>query len=174
MSGVARAALRYTIQATLQAAADQLSQHRLGRALTIEQQALEQLQWLNSQLAGNQLNHTDQESLPQLQQSAERNFSLEYMQPDDSPGSDPAGSTPASPPSGPANSQSTTHLLPASIGSLVDDLWGALPERERQQIMQPVSAEFIPQYASEIGAYFHALATPPSADAPRKSQRSGP
>ncbi|MCH2114970.1 MAG: hypothetical protein MK171_08685 [Pirellulales bacterium] len=43
---------------------------------------------------------------------------------------------------------------------LIKDLWGHLPERQREQILQPLSAEFLPQYAAEIEAYFRKLAEP--------------
>ena len=45
---------------------------------------------------------------------------------------------------------------------MVKDLWGKLPERQREQILQPLSEEFLPKYASEIEAYFRALADPDS------------
>lgn len=50
----------------------------------------------------------------------------------------------------------------AAAEELVKDLWGKLPERQRQQILQPLSEEFLPKYASEIEAYFRALAQPKS------------
>ncbi|MCG8449293.1 MAG: hypothetical protein MI725_06910 [Pirellulales bacterium] len=48
----------------------------------------------------------------------------------------------------------------AAVGNLVKDLWGHLPERQREQILQPLSADFLPQYAAEIEAYFRDLAEP--------------
>ena len=48
----------------------------------------------------------------------------------------------------------------AIAGDLVKDLWGKLPERQREQILQPLSEEFLPKYATEIEAYFRALADP--------------
>ena len=47
-----------------------------------------------------------------------------------------------------------------ATSDLVKDLWGHLPERQREQILQPPIAEFLPQYATEIEAYFHKLAEP--------------
>lgn len=78
----------------------------------------------------------------------------------ESAGAGPAGETPG------AASQSAT--LPAErfsqalghAAELVRDLWGHLPERQREQILQPQSAEFLPQYAAEIEAYFRKLAEP--------------
>lgn len=56
----------------------------------------------------------------------------------------------------------------AVAGQLVKDLWGKLPERQREQILQPLSEEFLPKYASEIEAYYRALADPnrPRPEAP--------
>jgi len=48
----------------------------------------------------------------------------------------------------------------AVAGELVKDLWGQLPQRQREQILQPLGEEFLPKYASEIEAYFRALADP--------------
>ena len=48
----------------------------------------------------------------------------------------------------------------AATGELVKDLWGHLPERQRQQILQPLSEDFLPKYATEIEEYFRALADP--------------
>jgi hypothetical protein len=42
----------------------------------------------------------------------------------------------------------------------VKDRWGRLPERQRDEILQPLSEEFVPEYAAETEAYFRALAEP--------------
>jgi len=47
-----------------------------------------------------------------------------------------------------------------ATGTLVRDLWGHLPERQREQILQPLSEDFLPKYATEIEEYFRALADP--------------
>ena len=47
-----------------------------------------------------------------------------------------------------------------AASDLVKDLWGKLPERQRQQILQPLNEKFLPKYASEIEAYFRTLANP--------------
>jgi hypothetical protein len=46
----------------------------------------------------------------------------------------------------------------AAIGNLVKDLWGRLPERQREELLQPLSEEFLPEYAPEIEEYFRVLA----------------
>jgi len=68
-------------------------------------------------------------------------------------GKNPAQSAPAT-----ANSGADLSTELAVAGELVKDLWGQLPERQREQILQPLSEEFLPKYASEIEAYFRALA----------------
>ena len=47
-----------------------------------------------------------------------------------------------------------------AVGDLVRDLWGHLPERQREQILQPLGSEYLPKYAAEIEAYFRDLAQP--------------
>ena len=46
----------------------------------------------------------------------------------------------------------------AAIGRLVKDLWGQLPERRREELLQPFGEEFLPQYAADIEEYFRVLA----------------
>lgn len=50
----------------------------------------------------------------------------------------------------------------AAIGNLVKDLWGRLPERQREELLQPLSEDFLPEYAAEIEEYFRALAETPA------------
>ena len=70
-----------------------------------------------------------------------------------------AGSNPGKAASSPgSNSDLSTEL--AAAGKLVKDLWGELPERQREQLLQPLREDFLPKYASEIEAYFRALADP--------------
>ena len=64
-----------------------------------------------------------------------------------------------------AASGETSHSeeIPATlraVGDLVKGIWGHLPERQREQILQPLSGEFLPQYSVEIEAYFRDLAEP--------------
>ncbi|HEX6961893.1 MAG TPA: hypothetical protein VF175_08510, partial [Lacipirellula sp.] len=46
----------------------------------------------------------------------------------------------------------------AAVSKLVKDLWGRLPERQREELLQPLSEEFLPEYAEEIEEYFRVLA----------------
>ncbi len=50
----------------------------------------------------------------------------------------------------------------AAVGSLVKDLWGRLPERQREELLQPLSEEFLPEYAADIEEYFRVLAETPA------------
>ncbi|MEX2309277.1 MAG: hypothetical protein WD738_16875 [Pirellulales bacterium] len=45
----------------------------------------------------------------------------------------------------------------ADINALVKDLWGHLPERSREQMLQSFSEEFLPQYELEIEQYYRRL-----------------
>ena len=42
----------------------------------------------------------------------------------------------------------------------VRDLWGSLPERQRDEMLQPLREEFLPEYADDIEAYYRGLAEP--------------
>jgi hypothetical protein len=43
------------------------------------------------------------------------------------------------------------------LDAVVKHLWGQLPEREREQMMQTFSDEFLPKYQSEIEQYYQRL-----------------
>jgi hypothetical protein len=79
------------------------------------------------------------------------------------PGPPKPGSAGANPASGASATSSQKGDLAADLaatGELVKDLWGHLPERQRQQILQPLGEDFLPRYATEIEEYFRALADP--------------
>lgn len=83
--------------------------------------------------------------------------------PGQKPGKGQAGKTPAtagSPETSPNPDLSTEQAI---AGELIKDLWGQLPQRQRDQILQPLSEEFLPKYAAEIEAYFRAMAQPEAA-----------
>ena len=73
------------------------------------------------------------------------------------PGATKAGSKP-----GQTSNAGATEVKTQAIaaGDLVKDLWGKLPERQRQQILQPLNEKFLPKYANDIEAYFRTLANP--------------
>jgi hypothetical protein len=52
----------------------------------------------------------------------------------------------------------------SAVARLVNDRWGRLPERQRDELLQPLSEEFVPEYAAETEAYFRALAEPDAAE----------
>jgi hypothetical protein len=54
----------------------------------------------------------------------------------------------------------------AAVGNLVKDLWGRLPERQREELLQPLSEEFLPEYAADIEEYFRVLAEAPAETQP--------
>jgi hypothetical protein len=82
----------------------------------------------------------------------------------------PSGRTGASPAQG-ASAVAGTAGAPAdraAIGGLIKDLWGKLPERQREELLQPLSEEFLPEYAAEIEEYFRVLAETPRPVAARE------
>ncbi len=73
------------------------------------------------------------------------------------------GQSPAKSATPNTNSDADLSTKSPDVSQLVKDLWGQLPQRQRQQILQPLSEEFLPKYATEIEAYFRDLADPASA-----------
>jgi hypothetical protein len=78
--------------------------------------------------------------------------------PDGMPGANPAesGVASAEPGAAPGIAEITAHK--AAIGELAKDLWGRLPKRQREELLQPLSEEFLPEYAADIEEYFRVLA----------------
>jgi hypothetical protein len=58
----------------------------------------------------------------------------------------------------------STRFDRSAVERLVKDRWGRLPERQRDELLQPLSEEFVPKYAAETEAYFRALAEPRPAE----------
>jgi hypothetical protein len=61
-----------------------------------------------------------------------------------------------------AKTASGVQIDRTAVANLVKDLWGRLPERQREELLQPLSEEFLPEYAAEIEEYFRVLAEPPA------------
>jgi hypothetical protein len=71
---------------------------------------------------------------------------------------------------GVAKTASGVQIDRTAVANLVKDLWGRLPERQREELLQPLSEEFLPEYAAEIEEYFRVLAEPqagPNASEPQ-------
>ena len=82
--------------------------------------------------------------------------------PNATPKPDKSGAKP-----GATTAEAGTSLAPIDKGAmarLVKDRWGRLPERQRDELLQPLSEEFVPEYAAETEAYFRALAEPRGAE----------
>lgn len=76
-----------------------------------------------------------------------------------SSGQNAAGQTPGG--AGGTTSSSPTAVAESeNVRNLIRDLWGHLPPREREQVLQPLREDFLPEYAERIEAYFRELAEP--------------
>ena len=73
-----------------------------------------------------------------------------------------AGSKPGEVGSETSNASVEIRRLQARTSELVREIWGKLPERQRERILQPMREDFLPEYAEEIEAYFRDLARPDS------------
>jgi hypothetical protein len=67
------------------------------------------------------------------------------------------GKSPARDSSDPLNRASAQPADKADIDAVVKDLWGHLPERSREQMLQSFSTEFLPKYELEIEQYYRRL-----------------
>ena len=156
-------ARRQDLQIELHTAAEHLTKRRLGQAMSLEQQAAEHLEQLSAMLRQRKDTADSSNSSCTAASSKKGNQTPGAKPKEGKPGKDgqagsqPASSTPKSQATAPPD-----EVPLDAVGQLVFDLWGQLPERERQQILQPLSEDFLPKYAPEIQQYFRALAEPPS------------
>jgi hypothetical protein len=67
------------------------------------------------------------------------------------------GKSPARDSSDPLNRASAQPADKADIDAVVKDLWGHLPQRSREQMLQSFSTEFLPKYELEIEQYYRRL-----------------
>lgn len=147
------------VQTTMRSAADHLTRQQLGKASTLQQETIEHLRRLRERLA--QANPGEQQEGEVSTPRAGTQKSTSPVDPGDQPeGTGQAGTKPqeSMSPTQQGRDRSAKNL--ATTEQLIKDLWGNLPERQREQILQPLSEDFLPQYATEIEAYFRALAEP--------------
>ena len=67
------------------------------------------------------------------------------------------GKSPARDSSDPLNRANTQAVDKGEVDELVKHLWGHLPERSREQVLQSFSDEFLPKYELEIEQYYRRL-----------------
>ena len=67
------------------------------------------------------------------------------------------GKSPARDSSDPLNRADTQAVDKGEVDELVKHLWGHLPERSREQVLQSFSDEFLPKYELEIEQYYRRL-----------------
>jgi hypothetical protein len=68
-----------------------------------------------------------------------------------------AGKSPARDSSDPLNRANGKPVEKGEVDELVKHLWGHLPERSREQVLQSFSDEFLPKYELEIEQYYRRL-----------------
>ena len=99
----------------------------------------------------------------QCQQPGQAQQQSQRSQPKPSQSSKAAsrGKSPARDSSDPLNRASAQPADKGEIDSLVKDLWGHLPQRSREQMLQSFSTEFLPKYELEIEQYYRRLSEEP-------------
>jgi hypothetical protein len=127
-----------------------------GRASSTQQEAVSELDLMISRLQKQCEECGGQCSTPGPVQN-------QPPKPGGKPGAAPGQSTVSS--TAAAAAQPVDH---SAIGALVKDLWGRLPERQREELLQPLSEEFLPEYAADIEEYFRVLAETPHAPTAEK------
>jgi hypothetical protein len=131
-----------------------------GETAQIQEQVLGALDQLIKQLEQqNQSSSSQSQSQSQQQQQTSQRST-----PQSAAGQQPAGQQA---PGGATAAQTSSDRLQSGEGggvagegaqALLKDVWGQLPERLRQQLLQSSTDEFLPQYRDDIERYFRRLA----------------
>lgn len=159
LSSTASLARNLGVQTTMQTAADDLGYRRFDQALSLQKQALADLQKIRGSLTNETSGRKGRAEInPGGNRTDEEGSPSGKNEPSD--GNSAAGSSPTESRE-PAGRNQEAPAEEAKIAEdLIQDIWGHLPDRQREQILQPLREEFLPEYAPEIEAYFHALAKP--------------
>jgi hypothetical protein len=139
-----------SLLAAKQAAADVQTFEQAGEA---QQQVVAQLDKLIAELS-KQCKNCQCNSLGQSPKPSQRT----QKKPGNKPGSTASSGKTAARDS--TDRLDSTNAKPIDKGALeatVKDLWGHLPERSREQMMQSFSEEFLPKYELEIEQYYRRL-----------------
>ena len=145
---VCKACQKARISNTMYSAADALGNSQLGRALSLQRRSADDLQRASELLS----QQDDQLAGDQSKQQPDSNSSAN-KRPTNQAGNRPAPGAEAA--TDAAVDRADTDL---AVSELVGKLWGHLPQRQRQQILQPLREEFLPEYAEDIETYFRELA----------------
>jgi hypothetical protein len=123
----------------------------LQQARSVQQEVVNQLDKLIAELSkqcqGGQCEPSDQPPKPQRSQT----------KPGKSSSAAGRGQTAARDSNARLDQTSAQSIDKADLDALVKDLWGHLPERSREQMLQSFSDEFLPKYELEIEQYYRRL-----------------
>ena len=146
------------VQTQMDDAARHLARQHFGQAVSTQQQVIAALQQLRARLSAES---TDQQNSNTDQLGSKQQSQGDQSDDQNAPeGKVGAGTEPQQSQQTSDNPTATEATSSEIAADLVREYWGDLPQRQRQQILQPLREEFLPQYAPEIEAYFRALAKP--------------
>lgn len=143
-------------------AQDLLAQQQEGsHAVAVQQQVVTELDALIDELRKAQCKACQGNKSSQSSES--RRSKMAGRKPSDNPAKSQA---PASSPAQPSSQQSSSRLDSGqsvsaqneSVEEVLRRLWGQLPERVREQMLQTPADEFLPKYRADIEKYFRRLA----------------
>lgn len=129
-------------------AAEQLAKGRLSNSNQLQRQAADDIRKLSEALIRQSDPSKESQSTAQDGGSGKKTRSF------NKPGARPSETTES------ISDQLVDIDSREQVAALVDELWGHLPERQREQILQPLGADFLPEYSEDIKEYFRALASP--------------
>lgn len=147
------------VQAMMRTAADHLAKQQIGKASALQQKARDHLRQLRERLIQGNAGEQKPGNVNTPKTGDPKNASAT------DPGNQPEGSGEAgTKPNASSSLTRPTRNSPTekTASQLINDLWGNLPPRQREQILQPLGETFLPKYAEEIQAYFRELAQPAS------------
>lgn len=98
-----------------------------------------------------------QQSSSSSQQKTARREQVKQSQPSSSPGNRDASNEPAKDSTEKLGKSDVRKPDMGQMNDLIKDIWGQLPERQREQMMQSSMDQFLPKYELLIEEYFKAL-----------------
>lgn len=163
-------AARSTVNGRMRTAGNHIQQNRIGQAAAAQKQILRDLRKVLDLLAGEgrdesvqspdaaqQARQGDGHGRTDAAQSPSRS-PAESADASGSPDAQQPGSTPSAPGMPGATGKETTRKPnPAATRAIMKRLWGNLPKRQREQMLESPIEEFPPKYELQIEDYFRRL-----------------
>jgi hypothetical protein len=161
MADVLDEARRRTIDRQMSTVGRQIDQNQIGRAIAGERQIAQDLQTMFARLTQSAQPSAASSTKTAASPPSQEKPTTQTGQPSDQqPGRAPSTTTTVTSPRGAKPIVSAADAARSALSRI----WGQLPERDRQRIMQQPTENFVPKYRQQTEAYYRRLADETSKD----------